>query len=81
MNSRLTFALERAKVGDLPLAFPGKILADAKSKRLFISDSNHNRIVVTDLNGKFLETIGSGKISKGRQFSNRRILINRRDWR
>jgi thiol-disulfide isomerase/thioredoxin len=57
----LKFALERAKVGDLPLAFPGKVLADAASKRLFISDSNHNRIVVTDLNGKFIETIGSGK--------------------
>lgn len=56
----LKFALERAKVGELPLAFPGKVLADEKSKRLFISDSNHNRIVVTDLNGKFIETIGSG---------------------
>jgi len=57
----LKFALERAKVGDLPLAFPGKVLADEKSKRLFISDSNHNRIVVTDFSGKLLETIGSGK--------------------
>ncbi|HEY0429836.1 MAG TPA: thioredoxin-like domain-containing protein [Pyrinomonadaceae bacterium] len=57
----LKFTLEKAKVGDLPLAFPGKVLADAKSNRLFISDSNHNRIVVTDLNGKLLDTIGSGK--------------------
>jgi len=57
----LKFALERAKVGDLPLAFPGKVLADEKSKRIFISDSNHNRIVVTDFSGKLLETIGSGK--------------------
>ncbi len=32
----LKFALEKAKVGDLPLAFPGKVLADEKSKRLFI---------------------------------------------
>ncbi|MGI9036641.1 MAG: thioredoxin-like domain-containing protein, partial [Pyrinomonadaceae bacterium] len=56
----LKLALEKAKVGDLPLAFPGKVLADAKSNRLFISDSNHNRIVVTDLNGKLLATIGSG---------------------
>ena len=56
----LKFALEKAKVGDLPLAFPGKILADEKSKRLFISDSNHNRIVVTDFDGKLLETIGGG---------------------
>ncbi len=57
----LKFALERARVGDLPLAFPGKVLADAATRRLYISDSNHNRIVVTDLNGKFIETIGSGK--------------------
>jgi len=57
----LKFALERAKVGDLPLAFPGKVLADEKSKRLFISDSNHNRIVVTDFAGKLLDVIGSGK--------------------
>ncbi|HXG84064.1 MAG TPA: thioredoxin-like domain-containing protein [Pyrinomonadaceae bacterium] len=57
----LKFALERAKIGDLPLAFPGKVLADEKSNRLFIADSNHNRIVVTDLNGKLIDTIGSGK--------------------
>jgi DNA-binding beta-propeller fold protein YncE len=57
----LKFSLEKAKVGDLPLAFPGKVLADAKSNRLFISDTNHNRIVVTDLNGKLLYTIGGGK--------------------
>lgn len=53
--------LERAKVGDLPLAFPGKILADAKSDRLFIADSNHNRIVITTLDGTLLETIGTGE--------------------
>src|SRR6185369_6821888 len=56
----LKLTLERAKVGDLPLAFPGKILADAKGDRLFIADSNHNRLVVTKLDGAFLETIGSG---------------------
>ena len=47
----LKLTLERAKVGDLPLAFPGKILADAKGDRLFIADSNHNRIVITKLDG------------------------------
>ena len=56
----LSLALERAKVGDLPLAFPGKVLADPNSDRLFISDSNHNRIVVTKLNGTLAETIGTG---------------------
>ena len=57
----LRLALERARVGDLPLAFPGKVLADAKTDRLFIADSSHNRIVVTTLNGAFVETIGTGK--------------------
>ena len=60
----LKFALERAKVGDLPLAFPGKVTADEQSKRLFIADTNHNRIVVTDFAGKLLETIGSGAAAK-----------------
>src|SRR5215217_5938135 len=57
----LKLVLERAKVGDLPLAFPGKILADAKTDRLFIADSNHNRIVVTKLDGSLAETIGTGE--------------------
>jgi DNA-binding beta-propeller fold protein YncE len=56
----LKLVLERAKVGDLPLAFPGKILADAKSDRLFIADSNHNRIVITKLDGTLVDTIGTG---------------------
>lgn len=57
----LKIVLERAKVGDLPLAFPGKILADAAHDRLFIADSNHNRIVVTKLDGSLVETIGTGE--------------------
>ncbi len=32
-----------------PLAFPGKVLADAASSRLFIADSGHHRIIVTTL--------------------------------
>jgi len=56
----LKLTLERAKVGDLPLAFPGKILADPKGDRLFIADSNHNRVVVTKLDGTVVELIGTG---------------------
>lgn len=44
-----------------PLRFPGKVLADEAGGRLFIADSNHNRIVVTTLGGKLLDVIGSGK--------------------
>ena len=56
----LKLSLERARVGDLPLAFPGKLLADGKNDRLFIADSNHNRIVITRLDGSLVETIGTG---------------------
>ncbi len=56
------FDLESQKAAPTPLRFPGKILADEPGKRLFISDSNHNRIVVTDLNGKVQTIIGSGVI-------------------
>jgi len=44
------------------LRFPGKVLADEKSNRLFISDSNHNRIVVTSFDGEVQEVIGSGDL-------------------
>ena len=55
----LKLVLERAKVGDLPLAFPGKIIADAATDRLFIADSNHNRIVITKLDGTLIDTVGT----------------------
>ena len=56
----IVFDLEQNRVTATPLRYPGKVLADAETNRVFISDSNHNRIVVTDLNGKLLFTIGSG---------------------
>src|ERR1044072_5866396 len=56
----LKLVLVRAKVGDLALSFPGKVLADASSDRLFIADSDHNRIVVTKLDGTLVQTIGTG---------------------
>ncbi|KAJ0979952.1 hypothetical protein J5N97_015426 [Dioscorea zingiberensis] len=42
-----------------PLKFPGKLAIDVLNNRLFISDSNHNRIVVTDLDGSFILQVGS----------------------
>ncbi len=56
----LKLALERAQTAPLPLAFPGKVLADEKADRLYIADSNHNRIVVTQLDGTLVATIGTG---------------------
>lgn len=59
-----TFALEKNKFADSPLAFPGKVLADAESNRLFIADTNHNRIVVTKLDGTLLTTVGNGRAAR-----------------
>ena len=42
------------------LSFPGKVLADPDNERLFIADSGHNRVLVTDLGGTIQTVIGSG---------------------
>ena len=60
----LRFELEQYQAEATPLRFPGKILADAESARLFIADSAHHRIVVSSLQGELLATIGNG--SRGR---------------
>lgn len=60
----IEFELEATTAAPTALRYPGKIVADAASNRLFISDSNHNRIVVTDLNGTHRETIGTGEIGR-----------------
>ncbi len=56
----LRFAPESEKSRRGPLHYPGKIASDAASRRLFISDTGNNRVVVTDLEGKAAEAIGSG---------------------
>jgi thiol-disulfide isomerase/thioredoxin len=58
----LRFDLARFRErGDSPLFFPGKVLADAPSNRLFIADSTHHRIVITDLSGKKIAIAGTGE--------------------
>ena len=58
------FDLERERSQPTPLRFPGKVLADPAGDRLFISDSNHHRIVVASLAGKLREIIGSGALGR-----------------
>jgi thiol-disulfide isomerase/thioredoxin len=58
----LKFDLARNhETGASPLFFPGKVLADAASNRLFIADSTHHRIVITDLDGKKIAIAGAGQ--------------------
>ena len=63
LNDRpLRFELARYREqGSSPLFFPGKVLADAGSRRLFIADSTHHRIVITDLDGKKIAVAGAGE--------------------
>ncbi|RJP21237.1 MAG: hypothetical protein C4527_23805 [Candidatus Omnitrophota bacterium] len=54
--------LEKEKEPPAVLAFPGKVLAEGNLQRLFISDSNHNRIVISDFDGNITDIAGSGAI-------------------
>jgi DNA-binding beta-propeller fold protein YncE len=56
----ITFKLAHEKATS-PLNFPGKVLADAKSKRIFIADSTNHRIVITNLEGKKIAVAGTGR--------------------
>ncbi len=62
LKKPMRFEREREKFVSSFLEFPGKVLADGTGKRLFISDTNHHRIVVTDLDGNVLATIGDGVV-------------------
>jgi DNA-binding beta-propeller fold protein YncE len=58
----IKFQLARyAETGASPLFFPGKVVADAAGKRLFIADSTHHRIVITDLEGQKIAVAGTGE--------------------
>lgn len=56
--------IDASKQPATALRYPGKILADEKGGRLFIADSNHERIVVAKLDGKLEQVIGSGAIGR-----------------
>jgi DNA-binding beta-propeller fold protein YncE len=60
----LRFDLETHRAQASPLRFPGKVLADEASGRLFIADSNHHRIVIVRFDGTLLQTVGSGAMGR-----------------
>lgn len=62
----LQFALEKDRSPKTILSFPGKIAADPGNSRIFITDSNNNRILVLKISSNgdeaFIEeVIGTGK--------------------
>ena len=62
LGQPIQFTLERASFESGVLEFPGKVLADAQRNRLYISDTNHHRILVTRLDGQVQHVMGTGKI-------------------
>ena len=65
----LRIARERSVRAATGLAFPGKVLADPASDRLFIADSNHNRIVIATLpdragRSRLVRTVGHGRVGR-----------------
>ncbi|MBI4221422.1 MAG: redoxin domain-containing protein, partial [Planctomycetes bacterium] len=60
----IPLSLEKYKQGPTYLSFPGKVLADEASNRLFIADSNHNRIVITNMEGEVLDIAGNGETGR-----------------
>ncbi len=61
-DRKVYFDLVELTAKPTPLRFPGKVIADDRGERLFISDSNHNRIVVAKPDGTLLSVIGSGDV-------------------
>jgi thiol-disulfide isomerase/thioredoxin len=61
---RTAFALTDLEAGAVTsafLAYPSAVLADEAGGRLFIADSGHNRVLISDLNGELQDSIGSGE--------------------
>ncbi len=56
----LAFSQESVRVAETQLRYPGKVSVDTEGNRVFITDSNHNRIVVAGMNGELQSVIGSG---------------------
>ncbi|KAL3358962.1 hypothetical protein AABB24_015843 [Solanum stoloniferum] len=58
---------------NLLLYFPGGISVDESGNRLFLSDSNHHRVIVLDGNGKILDSIGSSPGHEDGEFESAKL--------
>ncbi|KAL2613631.1 hypothetical protein R1flu_025323 [Riccia fluitans] len=54
-----SFTANEGPVEDTLLLLPGFLSADQEMEQLFISDTNHHRVIVVDGSGKILDCIGS----------------------
>ncbi len=57
----LELKLEREGLPSTVLSFPGKVLADPSRERLFVADTNHNRVLQIELSSGTVQAVyGSG---------------------
>ncbi|XP_065874457.1 uncharacterized protein [Euphorbia lathyris] len=59
---------------NLLLYYPGCVSADEIGDRLFLSDINHHRIIISDGNGKIMDSIGSGPGFEDGEFESAKLL-------
>jgi DNA-binding beta-propeller fold protein YncE len=59
----IKFKLESEHNTNSILHFPAKVFV-SKTNKIYITDSNNNKILIVDANGKILSTIGDGKIGR-----------------
>ncbi|XP_050206785.1 uncharacterized protein LOC126656295 [Mercurialis annua] len=59
---------------NLLLYFPGCVSADESGDRLFLSDSNHHRIIIFDGSGRIIDSIGSCPGFEDGEFESAKLL-------
>jgi thiol-disulfide isomerase/thioredoxin len=59
-RERIELTLETAGLASMLLDYPGKISGSTERRLLFVTDSNHHRIVVVSPSGAVQDVIGSG---------------------
>jgi DNA-binding beta-propeller fold protein YncE len=59
-RGEISHLLEPARVPESALAFPGKVVASADGQTLYLTDTNHNRVLAFDAAGKVQAVFGSG---------------------
>lgn len=60
-RTAISCGAERASPRDQALSFPAGILADDRSERIYISDTNNNRVIMADFDGEVIEVVGTGR--------------------
>ena len=73
-HERMKFELAKFDTPRSVLHFPGKLEVDTRGRRIFISDSNNDRIVIVSPSGEILDVIGSEEGKRDGSFAAARLF-------